>query len=96
MHRRREKYNRDEEKKKWKSQREEKACAQSKGLKVRMGPVGNEGKGDNKVENTKKGNFYNELDKSLEKYQKIEKKIPKHRKYHKRKVDRKSKKNTKN
>ena len=59
MHRRREKYNRDEEKKKWKGEREEKACAQSKGLKVRMGPVGNERKGDNEVENTKKGNFYN-------------------------------------
>jgi len=28
--------------------------------------VGNEGKGDNEIENTKKGNFYNELDKSLE------------------------------
>ena len=36
MHRRREKYNRDEKKKKWKSEKEEKACAQSKGLKVRM------------------------------------------------------------
>jgi len=40
-----------------------------------MFTVGNEGKGDNEVENTKKGNFYNELDKSLEKYQKIERKI---------------------
>jgi len=59
-----------------------------------MCTVGNEGKGDNKVENTKKGNFYNKLDKSLEKYQKIEREIPK--KYQKRKVDRKSKKNTKN
>jgi len=75
MHRRREKYNRDEKKKKWKSEREEKACAQSKGLKVRMGPVGNERKGDNEVEITKKVNFYNELDKSLGKYQKIERKI---------------------
>jgi len=33
---------------------EERACAQSKGLKVRISPVGNEGKEDNEVENTKK------------------------------------------
>ena len=40
-----------------------------------MCTVGNEGKEDNEVENTKKGNFYNKLDKCLENYQKIERKM---------------------